>query len=163
SFQALHHQSAHVVVYYAFDLLHVDGRDLVRRPLTERRAALERVVAGTDVLNSEPLPGSPAEIERAVRALELEGVIAKRRESIYEPAKRSRWWGKVKFSRRQEFVVGGYKPNATNIESLVVGYHEGRRLLFAGRVRAGLTPHTRAEIFRLIAPAGMERCPFANL
>jgi ATP-dependent DNA ligase len=70
---------------------------------------------------------------------------------------------KVKFNRRQEFVVGGFKPNPTNFESFVVGYYEGRKLYFAGRVRAGLTPHTRAEIFRRIAPDQTTRCPFVNL
>ena len=53
---------------------------------------------------------------------------------------------KVKFNRRQEFVVGGFKPNATTFESLLVGYYEGRKLMFASKVRAGLTPHTRRAV-----------------
>jgi bifunctional non-homologous end joining protein LigD len=163
SFQALHHQSAHILVYYAFDALHVNGRDLVKIPLDQRRVALAAVLKGTDVLSSGPLPGTPSQIEAAVRGLQLEGVIAKRRQSLYEPGKRSQSWVKVKFNRRQEFVIGGFKPNASNFESLVVGYFVGKKLLFAGRVRAGLTPHSRAEIFRRIAPDQIARCPFADL
>ena len=163
SFQALHHQSAHTVVYYAFDALHVNGRDLLRTPLEQRRIALATALKGSDVLNSDPLPGTPDQIEAAVRGLQLEGVIAKRRQSLYEPGKRSPSWVKVKFNRRQEFVIGGFKPNALNFDSLVVGYFDGKKLLFAGRVRAGLTPHSRAEIFRRIAPEQIARCPFADL
>lgn len=163
SFQALHHQSAGVLVYYAFDVLHLNGRDMLKVPLEERRAHLAKIVAGTRILSSDPLPGTPPEIERAVRGLELEGIVAKKRRSIYEPGRRSAAWIKVKFNRRQEFVIGGYKPNAMNFESLVVGYYDGRKLHFAGRVRAGLTPPVRAEIFRRIAPHRIDRCPFVDL
>ncbi len=81
SFQALHHQAAHTVVFHAFDVLHLNGRDLTRLRLEERRRALAKVVNGTRILLSEPLPGTPAQIEAAVRELQLEGVIAKRRDS----------------------------------------------------------------------------------
>ena len=78
SFQALHHQAAHTVVYYAFDLLHLDGRDLTATPLDERRELLAKVLKGSRLLRSEPLPGTPEQIEKAVRELHLEGVVAKR-------------------------------------------------------------------------------------
>jgi len=164
SFQALHHQSARAVVFYAFDLLHLDGRDLMRAPLEERRRALARVVAGSGVLLNEALPGTPQQIEEAVRAVDLEGVVAKRRTSIYVPGKRSAAWVKVKFSARQEFVVGGYKPTAAAaFDSLLVGYYDERSLYFAGKVRAGLTPHLRAALLERIAPLETPRCPFVNL
>jgi bifunctional non-homologous end joining protein LigD len=163
SFQALHHQTAHAIVYYAFDLLHVNGRDLIRLPLEDRRAELAGVVANTSLLRSEPLPGTPAQIEAALRALRLEGVVAKRRGSRYDPGRRSNAWIKVKFNRRQEFVVGGFKPNATSFESILVGYYDGARLCFAGKVRAGLTPHARAEILQRLVSRQTPRCPFVNL
>jgi bifunctional non-homologous end joining protein LigD len=163
SFQALHHQSAHTLVYYAFDVLHLDGRDLTAAPLDERRELLARVLNGSRLLRSEPLPGTPAQIEKAVRELHLEGIVAKRRNSRYEPGKRSRAWVKVKFNRRQEFVVGGFKPNAGGFESLLVGYYEGRKLMFAGKVRAGLTPHTRVDLFPMLKAIVQPKCPFANL
>jgi bifunctional non-homologous end joining protein LigD len=163
SFQALHHQSARTIVYYAFDLLHVDGRDLLRQALEERRATLSDLLEGSALLRSEPLPGTPEEIEAALRAMRLEGAVAKRRASLYEPGRRSRSWIKVKFNRRQEFVVGGYKPNTGSFESLLVGYYDGRQLYFAGKVRAGLTPRLRSEILSRIVPEAVARCPFANL
>ena len=82
---------------------------------------------------------------------------------MYEPGRRSQSWVKVKFNRRQEFVIGGFKPNASNLESLVVGYYEAKDLHFAGRVRAGLTAHSRAEIFRRIGAEEIPRCPFVDL
>ncbi len=124
---------------------------------------LAEVLSGSRLLRSEPLPGTPTQIEKAVRELHLEGVVAKRRNSRYESGKRSRAWVKVKFNRRQEFVIGGFKPNASNIESLVVGYYDAGKLLFAGRVRAGLTLHNRADVFRRIAGDRISSCPFANL
>jgi len=164
SFQALHHQSAHTIVYYAFDLLHVDGSDLMQTPLDERRARLAEMIDGSTVLHSEGLPGTPAQIERAVRKLRLEGVVAKRRRSFYEPGRRSLSWIKVRFNRREEFVVGGIKPgSSTTFESLLVGVYERRKLYFAGKVRAGLTPHVRAEIMRALAHDRTARCPFVNL
>lgn len=112
---------------------------------------------------SDVLPGSPERIEDEIRKLRLEGVVAKRRDSVYVPGERTDKWVKVKFSPRQEFVVGGYKPNASNFDSILVGYFEKRSLNFAGRVRAGFTPHPRAEIMRRIADHSTSRCPFVNL
>ena len=70
---------------------------------------------------------------------------------------------KVKFNRRREFVVGGFKPNANGFESLLVGYYEGRKLMLASKVRAGLTPHTRAELFPLLKSLAQQKCSFTNL
>jgi bifunctional non-homologous end joining protein LigD len=165
SFQALQHRrtGALSVVYYAFDLLELEGESLLRKPLDERRRNLRTVVRDSHVLLSDVLPGSPQHIEREIRKLRLEGVVAKRRQSVYVPGERSDAWVKVKFSPRQEFVIGGYKPNAANFDSIVVGYFDERKFYFAGRVRAGFTPHMRAEVMRRIADRQITRCPFVNL
>ena len=165
SFQALHHASTEglSIVYYAFDLLHLDGRDLTRTPLDERRAALRQVVEGSGVLLSEPLPGTPDQIAAAVRGLGLEGVIAKRRRSTYAAGRRSDAWVKVRFAKHQELVIGGFRPTATNFDSLLVGYYEGKKLVCAGKVRSGFTPHLRAQVFERIRVLRAARCPFANL
>lgn len=165
SFQALHHWSLEglSIVYYAFDLLHLDGKNFAAAPLDERRTTLADVVRGSGVLLSEPLPGSPDRIEDAVRALGLEGVIAKRRRSTYVAGRRSGAWVKVRFAKRQELVIGGFRPNAGGLESLLVGYYDGAKLLCAGKVRNGLTPHVRADLFARLEPLVTPRCPFANL
>ena len=166
SFQALHHWSFEglSLVYYAFDLLHLNGRDLTKQPLDERRAALRTVVDGTaPLLLSEPLPGRPQEITEAVRRLGLEGVVAKKRRSTYTPGRRSDAWIKVRFAQRQELVIGGYKPTAAAFDSLLVGYYEGRQLMCAGKVRNGFTPALRAQVFDAMRPLETPRCPFVNL
>jgi DNA ligase D-like protein (predicted ligase) len=165
SFQALHNWSIEglSLVYYAFDLLHLNGRDLTRRPLDERRAALREVVAGSGVLLSEPLSGTPEQIAAAVRRLGLEGVVAKRRRSTYAAGRRSEAWIKVRFARHQELVIGGYKPKATSFDSLLVGYYDGRKLMFAAKVRNGFTPHLRAQLLDEMRGLSAARCPFANL
>ena len=165
SFQALHHAATEglSIVYYAFDLLHLNGRDLTRRPLDERRAALRQVIEGSGVLLSDPLPGTPDQIAAAVRGLGLEGVVAKRRRSTYAAGRRSDAWVKVRFAKHQELVIGGFKPHTASFDSLLVGYYEGRKLLCAGKVRSGFTPHLRAQIFERIRDLQTPRCPFANL
>jgi bifunctional non-homologous end joining protein LigD len=165
SFQALQHRSTKglVLAYVAFDLLALGKRALTSEPLSVRRTSLAAVLAGSNVMRSEPLPGSTETIERAIRDFGLEGVVAKREDSTYRPGQRSDAWVKVKFSPRQEFVVGGYRTNGRTIDSLVVGYYEARRLLFAAQVRNGFTPHVRAELRQLLEPLKVARCPFANL
>ena len=80
----------------------MNGTNLLRTPLDDRRAALARLTGGSSLLLSEPLPGTPAEIASAVRRLGLEGIVAKRRRSIYEPGRRSDAWTKVRFARHQD-------------------------------------------------------------
>jgi len=168
SFQALQHRRTSVaaIVYYAFVLLEVIGESVVAKPLEERRGLLKALLSGgahSVVLLSEPLPGTPEHIEREIRKLRLEGVVAKRRDSTYRSGDRTDAWVKVKFSPRQDFVIGGYYPNASNVDSILVGYYEQRKLYFAARVKAGFTPHTRAEVFRRISGLEIRTCPFVNL
>jgi bifunctional non-homologous end joining protein LigD len=166
SFQALQHRTSragHVLVYYAFDLLQLEDADLTREPLSRRRELLRAAVAGSRVLLSEPLPGSPADIERELRLLGLEGAVAKRVDSRYEPGERSDSWLKVKFQRAQEFVIGGFTPDGNRVDALVVGYYDRKRLLAAGRVRAGLRPPARRALATTLMRLKRTTCPFANL
>ena len=165
SFQALHHANLEglSIVYYAFDVLHLNGRDLTRAPLDDRRAVLRDVIGDSGVLLSDALPGTPAQIAAAVRRLQLEGVVAKRRRSAYAAGRRSDAWIKVRFARHQEFVVGGFKPAGRAFDSLVVGHYDGSKLLSAGKVRSGLTPQLRQDLYARLATLQTARCPFANL
>ena len=151
------------LVYYAFDLLHLNGHDLTRRPLDERRAALRDVVGASGVLLSDSLPGTPSQIADAVQELGLEGVVAKKRRSTYAPGRRSDAWVKVRFAQHQELVIGGYKPGAAAFDSLLVGYYEGAKLMCAGKVRNGFTPTLRGQLFASLRALETARCPFANL
>jgi bifunctional non-homologous end joining protein LigD len=166
SFQALQHRSAHpdyIVAYYAFDVLHLDGRDLTGEPLQTRRARLPRLVAGSGLLESAELRGSAEQVIAAVSRLGLEGVIAKRRDSRYDAAQRAGLWVKLKLDQQEEFVVGGYRPGPHGVDALLVGFYERRELRFAGKVRAGFTPHVRREVGDALKPLHTPTCPFVDL
>jgi bifunctional non-homologous end joining protein LigD len=166
SFQALQHRSAHpghTIQFYAFDLLHLSGRSLAGLPLEQRRARLPAVIDDSGVLLSEELHGTADRVLEAVRALGLEGVIAKRRDSRYDAGQRSGVWVKLKLDRQQEFAIGGYRPGPHGIDALLVGFYEGANLRFAGKVRAGFTPHLRREVFAQLTPLQSGTCPFIDL
>src|SRR5688572_27090451 len=166
SFQALQHRGAHpghAIVFYAFDLLHLDGRDLTGLPLEERRVRLPHVLGHSGVLLSQELPGTAAQVTAAVRKLGLEGVIAKRRDSRYDAGQRTGAWVKLKLDKQQEFVVGGYRPGPHGVDALLVGYYEAKQLRFAGKVRAGFTPHLRREVGDVLKRLHVPACPFADL
>ena len=154
--------SAAAIVYYAFDLLSLDGEDWRDRPLEERKAKLAEIVRDSDVKLSLSFDGPAERIIEQVKKLGLEGVIAKRRDAPYEAGERSGAWLKLKFSPEQEFVIGGYK-RGTPLESLVIGYYDGGQLLCAGKVRQGLNPRNRRELAELLQPLKKDACPFANL
>ena len=166
SFQALQHRSAypdHTILFFAFDLLYRDGKDLRSIRLDRRRAMLSRVIDGSGVLLSEELRGTPARIVEAVRDLGLEGVVAKRRDSRYDAGQRGGAWVKLKLDRQQEFVIGGYRPGPLGVDALIVGVHQGGDLRFAAKVRAGFTPRLRREVFTRLTPLHTTNCPFADL
>lgn len=166
SFQALQHRSAHrnyAIVFYAFDLLHVNGEDLAQLPLTERRKRLPSIVKGSGILVSEALSGTAEQVIEAVSLVGLEGIVAKRKDSRYQSGERSGAWVKLKLDKQQEFVIGGYRPGPNGIDALLVGYYEGRQLRFAGKVRAGFTPHLRRDVFESLKPLQTADCPFVDL
>jgi DNA ligase D-like protein (predicted ligase) len=164
SFQALQHSTQpRTIVFYVFDVLHLNGADLTQRPLEERRAKLPQVIGDSGLGVSRELRGSAAQVVEAVRALWLEGVIAKRRDSTYEPGERSGAWVKLKVDLQQEFVVGGFRPDGSKVDALLVGYYVGRELRFAAKVRAGFVPRLRRDLFAKLEPLETPRCPFADL
>ncbi len=167
SFQALQNRAAlgrkwHVV-YYAFDLLNLGGEDMTKLPLEQRKEKLKSVVANSDVRYSAHLPGSPEEIIKAVKKAGLEGVLAKRKDSIYSATGRSRAWQKLKLAPSQEFVIGGYNPEGASFSSVLVGFYEGTHFMFAGKVRQGFNPSSRAALLKILRTLKTDQCPFANL
>ena len=166
SFQALQNRGSyphHTIAFYAFDLLHLDGTDLTRQPLEDRKRRLAAIVRDSGLRLSTELPGTAAQVISVVREAGLEGVIAKRRSSLYQSGIRSEAWVKLKLERQQEFVIGGYRPGPQGVDSLLVGFYDGRSLRFAGKVRAGFTPHVRRDVFSKLKPLHRPRCPFVDL
>ena len=166
SFQALQHRSAHrnyAIVFYAFDLLHFNGADLTQLGLAERRKRLPSIVKGSGILLSDVLSGTADRVIEAVSRAGLEGIVAKRKDSRYQSGERSGAWVKLKLDKQQEFVIGGYRPGPNGVDALLVGYYEAKQLRFAGKVRAGFTPHLRREVVESLKPLSMAECPFVDL
>ena len=167
SFEVLQHRGSnpgHQIVFYAFDLLFLNGRDMTGEPLVKRRAKLQAIIGDDSTIRlSQVLPGEASAVVTAVRDAGLEGVIAKRKNSLYQPGERSGDWVKLKLEHQQEFVIGGYRANGSQVDALLVGYYEGRNLRFASKVRAGLVPHVRRELFQTLNRLQTKACPFVNL
>jgi len=141
------------LVYYAFDLLSLEGTDLRSRPLIERRAQLTRLLkkAPETIRFSEELQGSREELLPVAQQFQLEGLIAKRPQSTYEAGRRSCAWVKVKLTQQQEFVIGGYAPSERSRKyfgALLVGYYGPEGLLFASRVGTGFSEKALANAVR---------------
>lgn len=152
------------IVYYAFDILVHRDRDLTMLPLAERRNILRSVITPAEhVTLSEVSDQTAAQMLKFVRANGLEGIVAKRSDSIYQPGLRTGLWSKHRVNLGQEFVIGGYIPGTHGFDSLVIGFYRGRDLHFAARVRAGFVPATRREVFEQIKHLKTDACPFVNL
>jgi bifunctional non-homologous end joining protein LigD len=164
SFQNLQHRAKQKgpIVYYAFDLLNLNGEDLTALPLIERKEKLKSILDGSKVLFSENIPGDLEAIVAQVRRLELEGVIAKRQDSRYQPG-RSDGWFKLQLKKQQEFIIGGYKPKNRNFGFILVGVYENGKLMFTGKVKAGFGKFSRTKLFQSMRPLEIPTCPFTNL
>jgi len=148
--------------YYAFDVLMHKGRLLVERPLAERRDILAKILPRNDHISLSAVGSSASQMLTFVNAHGLEGIVAKRADSFYEPGKRTGLWSKYRINLGQEFVVGGYTVGDP-FDALVVGFYRGKDLMFASRVRAGFVPATRREVFAKLKVLKIAKCPFANL
>jgi DNA ligase D-like protein (predicted ligase) len=154
------------VHFFIFDLLILGGRDVMAEPLAKRRALIEKHVLPTlaDPIRYSPiLKASLPNLIRSVKEQGLEGIVAKHRDSKYEPGLRSGAWQKMRVNQAQDLVIAGYTPSLKNFDALIIGYYEGEKLLYAARTRSGFTPASRAELFKRIRPLEIKVCPFANL
>lgn len=151
-----------------FDLLHAAGRSLLSAPYDERRAALESAgLDGEHWATPPAFSGDGASALAASRAQGLEGVVAKRRASLYQPGRRSHDWVKAKHIRMQEVVVGGWRPGegrrAGGIGSLLLGVPDAEgRLVYAGHVGTGFTAGMLEQLAAQLAGSGRRTPPFAD-
>jgi DNA ligase D-like protein (predicted ligase) len=161
-----HHRSkAQALVFYAFDVLIYRGRSVLQVPLYFRREVLRRIFEDNNpapISLSENIEAAPADLIRVVKEFGFEGIVAKRKDSVYESGKRGGAWLKYKVNRGQEFVIGGYTPG-NPFDALIVGYYEGERLLYSAKVRNGFVPLVRREVASRFNGLEIDTCPFANL
>lgn len=153
-------------VYEVFDLLYLDGRSLLDEPLEVRRRLLaDALRPDSRVRLSEDIAGDGIAFFEAAKARGLEGIMAKDRRSPYVPGKRTLTWQKVKIRPEQELVVGGWTRGtgtAVDLGALLVGVYEGRALRYAGKVGAGFTRDTRAELLAAMERLAADEPPFAS-
>ena len=168
SFNGLqNHGSATAPIYfYAFDVLILGGRSVMDQSLAARRELLS-----TAILPSlrDPIREAPrfdvklSDLVNAVRAQGLEGIVAKRLDSVYEPGARSGAWRKMRINRGQDFIIAGYTKGGRSFDSVVFGYYDGGRLIYAARTRNGFTSASRDRLIERFGQLEIPNCPFANL
>src|SRR5918994_1509461 len=154
------------VIYYVFDVMVLGGRDVMREPLDKRRELLEQKVLpklSEPVRYTSALDASLPVLVQSVKEQGFEGLVAKRRNSVYEPGLRTGAWMKMRVNRGQEFVIGGYTKGTKTFDAIVFGYYEGKDLVYVARTRNGFTPVTRAQLFKKFRGLEINECPFANL
>jgi bifunctional non-homologous end joining protein LigD len=154
--------------FYVFDLLELDGKSLLGLPLEQRKQVLAKVCesVGDPIRYSAEITGDVKSLLAEVQRRGLEGLIGKQRGSLYEPGRRSGAWIKLKTVHQQEFVVGGYTPPAgsrKHFGAILVGYYEGGKLKFAGKVGSGFTSKSLSNLSRKFREEERDDCPFVDL
>lgn len=154
-------------LFYAFDLLHLDGYDLRALPLTKRKELLEDLLSSArgPVRYSEHFAESGATVLSHACRLSLEGIVSKRADSPYREG-RGKAWIKSKCSARQEFVIGGYVPStaaARAVGSLVLGVYEGDDLVYVGRVGTGFSVKMAQDLFKQFEKMEVSDSPFVGV
>ncbi|HEV2045180.1 MAG TPA: non-homologous end-joining DNA ligase [Chthoniobacterales bacterium] len=156
------------IYFYVFDLLQLNGKNLMSLPLEGRKNVLRKVCgdAGDPVRFSGEIGGDAAALLKEVKRRGLEGIVGKQRNSVYEPGRRSGAWIKLKCVNEQEFVIGGYTPpggSRKHFGAILVGYYKDGRLMFAGKVGSGFTAKSLSMLHRKFREEERDSCPFVDL
>ncbi len=156
------------VYFYAFDLLQLDGRSVIALPLKARKDVLEKLCAdaGDPIRYSAEIGDDARALLEEVKRRGLEGIVAKQRNSVYEPGRRSGAWIKLKCVNEQEFVIGGYTPpegSRKYFGAILVGYYKENRLMFAGKVGTGFTANSLLMLHKKFRAEERDDCPFEDL
>jgi bifunctional non-homologous end joining protein LigD len=156
------------IYFYVFDLLQLNGRSLISLPLEQRKNLLREVSgdAGDPIRFSGEIGGDATALLKEIKRRGLEGIVGKRRNSVYEPGRRSGAWIKLKCVNEQEFVIGGYTPpggSRKHFGAVLVGYYKGDRLMFAGKVGSGFTSKTLSMLHKKFREEERDSCPFVDL
>ncbi|MEO7300732.1 MAG: non-homologous end-joining DNA ligase [Verrucomicrobiota bacterium] len=154
--------------FYAFDVLNLDGKNLTGHPLARRKQILQNLLPlQPDVIRfSANIQGDPQQLLQEVRKRGLEGIIAKRADSEYEPGLRSGAWAKIKVINEQEFVIGGYtlpKGSRDFFGAILVGYYKNGQLTFASKVGTGFNQALLKSLHKEFQKIPQDKCPFVNL
>lgn len=156
------------LVFYVFDLMWVDGYDLTSVHLTERRRILLQNLPGVDsiIRMSETFNSSASELLKAVAKMGLEGIMAKKADSLYFPGSRTKEWLKMKSNLRHEVVIGGFTQNegsGKTFSSLLVGVYENGQLNYTGKIGTGFSDQLQKEMMQTFKPLIRKSNPFSEI
>jgi bifunctional non-homologous end joining protein LigD len=156
------------LVYYVFDILWYDGKNLMNLPLLQRQAILKEVLPTDDdsVRASKVFDASGTEFFKAAEKMGLEGIIAKKADSTYSPDLRSKEWLKIKVHKRQEVVIAGFTKNADTskqFSSLLLGVFEDNKLQYVGKVGTGFSDKVQKEMMAQFKPLITDESPFDTI
>jgi bifunctional non-homologous end joining protein LigD len=150
--------------FYVFDLLWLNGQSLLKIPLKERKESLQRVLQENPIVKiSQAFETGGIEFFEAAKKMGLEGIMAKKSDSDYEPGIRSKDWLKIKIGRRQEVVIGGFTRNeGTNkvFSSLLVGLYKKGKLVYSGKIGTGFSDPLQKQMIKQFKPLTRKTSPF---
>lgn len=153
------------LVFYLFDILWMDGKNLMDLPLRERRRILKSVLPASNTIKlSENFESTGKEFFAMAEKMGLEGIMAKKITSVYIPGMRSKEWLKIKTEKRQEAIICGYTKNENSskkFSALLLGLYENDQLQFIGPVGTGFTNKLQTELLKQLKPFETPKCPFS--
>lgn len=153
------------LVYYLFDILWLNGKDLTELPLAERREILKTVVPESDIIRlSESFSATGTEFFKIAGKMNLEGIMAKKNDSKYISGGRTKEWLKIKTNKRQEVIIGGFTRNEDSskpFSSLLVGVFDNGKLQYTGKIGTGFNIRLQSEMMEQFKPLITNRCPFS--
>jgi bifunctional non-homologous end joining protein LigD len=155
------------LIYYAFDLLWYEGKNIMDLPLSERQAILKEILPTDDdhIRLSQVFTTNGLDFFEAAKKMGLEGIMAKRADSTYRDDSRSKYWLKIKANKRQEVVIGGFTRNEDSrklFSSLLLGVYEKGKLQYVGKVGTGFNEKTQKEMMALFKPLITDKIPFSS-
>ncbi|RYY70805.1 MAG: DNA ligase D [Chitinophagaceae bacterium] len=156
-----------LLLFYVFDILWLDGRSLMDLPLLERRKILEEVLPKNNdsILLSQAFKAKGTTFFKTAENMKLEGIMAKKEDSLYTPGARSKEWLKIKTQTRQEVVIGGYTLNegsAKAFSSLLVGVFKKNKLMYTGKIGTGFSEKLQQEMMKQFKPLITDKVPFSD-
>jgi bifunctional non-homologous end joining protein LigD len=155
------------IYFYVFDVLWLNGKDLMQIPLTERRNILKQMIPEVNIIRlSENFEVNGIAFFEAAKKMGLEGIMAKKSDSTYSPGSRSKEWLKVKANKRQEMVIGGYTINedsSKSFSSLLLGVYEKGKLIYTGKVGTGFSDKQQKEMLKQFKPYIIKTPSFSKL
>ncbi len=152
------------LMLYLFDVLWLDGYSLMHLPLTERKKVLNDIAPDAGIIRiSESFEAGATDFFEAAKKLNLEGIIAKKADSVYTPEKRTKDWLKIKTGKRQEVVIGGFTNNEGSnklFSALLVGVYKDGKLNYTGKIGTGFSQKLQAEMMQQFKPLITNKMPF---